>query len=58
MLIHLTEFFGFLEAIRAAVGRILAFQIEVPASLAGCISIAFDLAPFTFVAIELKLAES
>lgn len=55
MCIHLAKFFGLLEAIRAAVRRILAFEIEISASLAGCISIAFDLSAFAFVAVKLKL---
>lgn len=49
MVIHLSEFFRFLEAICTAVRCILAFEIEVSTSLAGCISIAFYLSPLTFI---------
>jgi hypothetical protein len=49
MLGHLPEVLGVLE-VRAAIWGILAFEIEVSASLARSISIAFDLAPLAFVA--------
>jgi hypothetical protein len=54
--VHLAKFFGLLEAVRTAVRGILAFEIEVSASLTGCISIAFDLAPLAFVAVGVELA--
>jgi hypothetical protein len=37
----------------AAVWRILAFEIEVAAALAGCLAIALDLAPLAFIAVLL-----
>ena len=49
--IHLAELVRVLEAsIRAAVRRILAFEIEVSASQAWGFPIAFDFASFAFVA--------
>ena len=50
MRIHLLEFLGLFEPIRAAVRGILAFEIEVSASLARGVSIAFDLSTLAFVA--------
>jgi hypothetical protein len=49
MVVHLSEFFGFFEAICTAVRGVLAFEIEVSTSLTGCISIALYLPPLTFV---------
>jgi hypothetical protein len=49
MVVHLSEFFGFLEAICTTVRCILAFEIEISTSLAGCISIALYLPPLTFI---------
>jgi hypothetical protein len=49
MVVHLSEFFGFLEAICTAIRGVLAFEIEVSTSLAGCISIALYLPPLTFI---------
>jgi hypothetical protein len=50
MRVHLLEFLGLFEPICTAVQCILAFEIEVPTSLARRVSIAFDLAPFAFIA--------
>lgn len=54
--VHLFEFFGLLETIRTAIRRILAFKIEVSASLARSISITFDLSTLAFVAVRAMLA--
>lgn len=45
------EFVRVLEVVRAAVGRIETGQVEVAASLTWRFTIAFDLAPFTLIAI-------
>jgi hypothetical protein len=50
MRIHLPEFLGFFESIRAAIRGVLAFEVKVSASLAWSIAVAFDLAPLAFVA--------
>lgn len=49
MVVHLSEFFGFLEAICTAIRGVLAFEIEVSTSLTGCISIALYLPPLTLI---------
>lgn len=49
MVVHLSEFFGLLKAICTAVRCILAFEVKVSTSLAGCISIALYLPPLTFI---------
>lgn len=49
MRIHLAELLGLLEPVRTAVRRILAIEIEVSTSLAGCISIALDLPPLALI---------
>jgi hypothetical protein len=48
--VHSAKLLGVLEAIRTTIWGILAVEIEVSASLAGSVSIALDLPPFTFVA--------
>lgn len=48
--IHLPKFFRLLEAIRAAVRCVLAFEIEVSASLTRGIPIAFNLSALAFIA--------
>jgi hypothetical protein len=58
MSIHLPKFFGLFEAIGATVRRVLAFEIEVTASLARGIAIALDLSAFAFVAKELSVSKS
>jgi hypothetical protein len=50
LIVHLPKFFGLFEAIGTAIGRILAFEIEVSASLAWCIAIAFYLPALAFIA--------
>jgi hypothetical protein len=47
---HLLEFVRLLEVV-AAIGRILAFEVEVPASLTGSLPVALDLAPLAFVTV-------
>ena len=50
VILHLLELGGILEGVRTAVGRIDTLEIEVPAAVAWCLSIAFDLSPLAFVA--------
>jgi hypothetical protein len=50
MRIHLLEFLGLFESIRAAIRGILTFEVEVSASLAWGVAVTFDLAPLAFVA--------
>lgn len=45
----LLEFVRVFESAGTAVGGVQARQVEVSASLAWCLTIAFDLAPFTLV---------
>jgi hypothetical protein len=46
---HLLELVAVFERV-AAVGRVGALQVEVPATLAWCLAIALDLSSFAFVA--------
>lgn len=46
---QVSELLRFLEA-SAAIRRIYAFEVEISASLAGRLAIAFDLATLTFIA--------
>lgn len=46
---HVLVLLGVFEAI-AAIGRVYALEIEVAASLAGCLAIALDLTTLAFVA--------
>jgi hypothetical protein len=50
MRVHGFELFGVFEAAAAAVGRVLAFEIQVAASLAWRVPVTFDLAAFAFIA--------
>lgn len=49
--IHLAELFGLFEAVRTAIRRILALEIEVPTPLTGSVSVTFDLSSFAFIAV-------
>jgi hypothetical protein len=48
--VHLLEFLRIFEAGRAAIGGILAFEIEVAATQTWSLSIAFDFPSFAFIA--------
>ena len=50
--VHFAELLGLLEPVGAAIGSILAFEIKVPTSLAGCISVALDLPSLAFITIK------
>jgi hypothetical protein len=50
MRIHLLELLGLFEAIGAAIRGILAFEVEVSASLTRGVSITFDLATLALIA--------
>ncbi len=58
MRVHLAELVRVLEAICTAIGRILAFEIEMSASLAGRVSITFDLPPLAFIATKFQVSRS
>lgn len=47
---------GFLEGAAAAIRRIEAFEVEVPATVTWGFAIAFDLATLTLIAIRRRLA--
>jgi hypothetical protein len=50
--IHVAKLLRLLEGIPAAVRRILALEVQIPASLTWCISVALDLPAFALVAAE------
>ena len=50
LVLHLLELGGILEGVATAVGRIDAFEAEVPTTVAWCLSIAFDLPPLALIA--------
>ena len=47
---HLLVLLRLFEVVGAAVGRIHALQVQVPASRARCLAVALDLAPFALIA--------
>lgn len=49
---HLSKLVRFSEAIRAAVRRILALEVQISTSLTRRVSVALDLPAFTFVAMS------
>jgi len=51
MCIHLAELFGVFEAICTAIRGILAFEVQVSASLTRDVSVALDLATLTLIAM-------
>lgn len=54
----MSELFGLLKAICAAIGSILAFEIQVSATLTRRVSITFYLAALAFIAIERLVSKS
>jgi hypothetical protein len=56
--IHLPELFGILESVRTTIWGILAFQLQIAASLAGSVAVTLDLAPLALVAGDVVSTES
>ena len=49
MRVHLFELFGIFEATGAAVGGILAIEVEIPATKTGRFAVAFDFPSLAFI---------